>query len=181
MANEQCSRQPVQDVWLTYTAYSPCLPCIPYETSECMHQIWSTKFTTCTLRMAIVKWSIRRVQDVWLTYTAYSQCSPSLPYVSSVIYGLMCAPNLVHEVYDLHRTYGRRTQHIVSVHQVQPIYHRCLWSNVCTKFGRSIRSGVWRIANVQWSIRPAQDVWLTYKEYSPCTPSIPMYHRWYMV
>ena len=30
-----------------------------------------------------------------------------------------------------------------------------------------------RMANVQWSIRPAQDVWLTYKAYSPCTPSIP--------
>ena len=53
------------------------------------------------------------------------------------------------------------------------MYHLCLWSNVCTKFGtRRIRSGVWRIANVQWSIRPAQDVWLTYKEYSPCTPSM---------
>ena len=146
--------------------------------------------------MAYVQWSIRPAQDVWLTYKEYSPCTPSIPYVSSVIYGLMYAPNLVHEVYDLvygvwpffneaydlHRTYGWRTKSLVRVHQVYLCIIGDIWSNVCTKFGtRSIRPGVWRMSIFQWSIRPAQDLWLTYKESSPCTPSIPMYHRWYMV
>ena len=146
MANLQWSRQPVQDVWLTYTAYSPCVPCIHYVSSECMHQIWSTKFTTCTWRMANVKWSIRRVQDIWLTYTSYSPCSPSVPYVSSVIFGLWCAPNLVLQVYDLYLAYGLRTIRYTT--------------------------RTWRMAYVQWIIRPVQIVWLTYTAYSPCTPSI---------
>ena len=135
-----------------------------------MHQIWYTNYTTCTLRMANVQWSkrpaqdvwsIRPVQDVWLTYTAYKPCTPSIPYVSSVIYGLMYAPNFEHEVYDLaygvwltfnkaydlHRTYGWRTKRLVRVHQVYPIYHR----NVCTKFGTR-------------SLRPVSGVWLTYND-----------------
>ena len=161
MSNVRWSRQPVQDVWPTYTAYSTCLPCIPYESSECMHQIWSTKFTTCTWRMAIVKWSIRRVQDVWLTYTAYSQCSPSIPLcIVGDIWSYVCTkfgtrsirpvPGVwltYNEVYNLYRTYGWRTQSIVHVHHVKPIYHR----NVCTKFGTR-------------SLRPEPGVWLTYNK-----------------
>ena len=153
-----------------------------YVSSLCMHQIWYTKFTTNTWHMANVKWSIRRVQDVWLTYTTYSPCSPSIPWVHEVydlVYGVWPFFN---EAYDLHRTYGWRTKSLVRVHQVYLCIIGDIWSNVCTKFGtRSIRPGVWRMSIFQWSIRPAQDLWLTYKESSPCTPSIPMYHRWYMV
>ena len=74
--------------------------------------------------MANKQWTIRPVPDVWQTFKTYSPCSPIIPYVSSVIYGLMYAPNLVHEIYDLYRTYGWRTQRISRVHQVYPMYHR---------------------------------------------------------
>ena len=39
------------------------------------------------------------IYSIKSVYTKYS-------YVSSVIYGLMYAPNLVHQVYDLYLTYG---------------------------------------------------------------------------
>ena len=91
-----------------------------------------------------------------------------------MIYGLRYAPNLVHDVYDQYMTYDWRTQHIVRVHQAYPMYHRwymvlCMHQIWYTKYATCTG----RMANVQWSIRPAQDVWLTYKAYSPCTPSIP--------
>ena len=145
MANVQWSIGPVQDVWLTYTAYTPCAPSILYHrctkfgttctwrkanvqwsrhtdvhsiytmctkfTLSKMHQIWYTKYTTCTWRMANVQWIRQPVQKVWLTYTAYSPCSPCIPYVSSVICGLMCAPNLEHQVYD--RVWGVADLHSV--------------------------------------------------------------------
>ena len=125
MAYVQWSIQPVQDVWLTYTAYSPRSQSTPYASLESMHQIWYSRYTKYILCIIGDIWSnvctkfgtrsIRPVPGVWLTYN---------------------------EVDNLYRTYGWLTQHIVRVHRVYSMYHR----NVCTKFGaRSLRPvpGLW--------------------------------------
>ena len=129
--------QPVQDVWLTYTAHSPCSPSIPYVSSECMHQIWYTKFTTCTWRMANIKWRIRRVQDVWLTFTAYSPCSRSIPLcIIGNVWSYVCTkfgtPS-IRPVPGVWLTYKE-------VYDCIPIYHRWyIGYSWCTRTIRFVR------------------------------------------
>ena len=114
-----------------------------------------TKFGTRSIRPGVLRMTdVQSVQSVYTKYTLgiigdiwSNVCTKfGTRSIRPVIGGWLTYT----EVYDLDRTYSRLTQHIVRVHQVHPMYHRGLWSNVCTKFGRrSIRSGVWRKANVQ--------------------------------
>ena len=93
----------IRRVYLVYTAIR-CIrqPYVLYRSYTSLY-VSHTSCTGCILHWTL---AIRPVQDVWLTYKAYSPCTPSIPYVWSVIYGLMYAPNLVHEVYDLCLTSG---------------------------------------------------------------------------
>ena len=122
------SIRPVQDVWLTYNEVSDLYRTYGWRTQHIVrvHQVYlciisDIRSNVCT---KLGTRSIRPVPDVWLTYN---------------------------EVYDLYRTYGWRTHHIVRVHEVYLCIIGDIRSNVCTKFGTR-------------SIRPVQGVWITYNE-----------------
>ena len=96
-------------------------------------------------------------------YKAYRPFTPSIHNVSSVIYGPMYTPNVLHEVYVLYRAYAQRTKRTGLVHQVYTMYHRlymvqCIHQIVHTKYtpctGR------------------LHDVYPMYKAYRPFTLSI---------
>ena len=168
-----------------------------------MHQIWYTKYTTCTWRMA-------NVHSILSVYTKYTLCiigdiwsnvctkfgTPSIRPVQ----GVWLTYN---EVYDLHRTNGWRTKCIVRVHQVYPMYHRCPVQGVWLKYtayspcspSKTYVSSECMHQIWYTKLTPLPGVWLTYNEvydvyrtYGWRTQRIvrahqvyPMYHRWYMV
>ena len=135
-----------------------------------MHQIWYTKYTTCTGRMASVQKSIRPGQDVWLTYKAYSPCTPSIPYVSTVIYGytgriLHCTLAIRQgQVVYLVNQITDDTKGILGEHGLYAVY---VSHTSCTRRMLHFTFAIRQVQVTKFgtrSIRPVPDVWLTYNE-----------------